>query len=138
MKKILFLSLTLCLTLIFTDAFALERDSHGRIKRSESAKNAFKYSHPCPANGHQAGSCPGYVIDHIVALACGGADSPENMQWQTVAEGKAKDAWERDDCQTSSKTAAENDAPSYSPSVHNDSENTSQTIYTGPRGGRYV
>lgn len=42
--------------------------------------------------------CPGYVIDHIKALACGGADAPENMQWQTVAEGKAKDRWELKEC----------------------------------------
>jgi hypothetical protein len=28
-------------------------------------------------------------------LECGGADSPGNMQWQTVAAGKAKDKTER-------------------------------------------
>jgi len=33
-------------------------------------------------------------VDHVKALACGGADAPESMQWQTVAEGKAKDKWE--------------------------------------------
>jgi hypothetical protein len=41
------------------------------------------------------GACPGYVIDHINPLECGGADAPFNMQWQTIAEGKAKDRWER-------------------------------------------
>jgi hypothetical protein len=41
----------------------------------------------------------GYVVDHIKPLACGGADDPANMQWQTVAEGKAKDKWERKECQ---------------------------------------
>ncbi len=40
-------------------------------------------------------SCPGYVIDHVKRLECGGADDPSNMQWQTVAEGKAKDRTER-------------------------------------------
>jgi len=34
---------------------------------------------------------PGHVADHIVPLACGGADAPSNMQWQTTEEGKAKD-----------------------------------------------
>ena len=38
------------------------------------------------------------VVDHIKPLACGGADSPANMQWQTVAEGKAKDKIERKHC----------------------------------------
>jgi hypothetical protein len=33
------------------------------------------------------GACPGYVIDHINPLECGGADAPFNMQWQTIAEG---------------------------------------------------
>ena len=34
------------------------------------------------------------MIDHIVPLACGGADAPANMQWQTIREAKAKDRWE--------------------------------------------
>ena len=37
---------------------------------------------------------PGYIIDHVIALKRGGADSPANMQWQTVVEAKAKDRWE--------------------------------------------
>jgi hypothetical protein len=70
-------------------------DTYGKIKRSGAAKDAFKREHPCPANGHTAGSCPGYVIDHVKPLECGGADAPSNMQWQTVVEGKAKDKTER-------------------------------------------
>jgi hypothetical protein len=41
---------------------------------------------------------PGYVIDHIRPLACGGADDPSNVQWQTVAAAKAKDRVERIGC----------------------------------------
>jgi len=63
--------------------------------RSSSAKAEFKREHPCPANGHRSGPCPGYVIDHVVPLACNGADLPNNMQWQTVPDAKAKDRWER-------------------------------------------
>jgi hypothetical protein len=74
--------------------------AQAKIERSEAAKSAFKKLHPCPANGHTSGSCPGYVIDHIKALACGGADDPSNMQWQTIAEGKAKDKVERNGCDT--------------------------------------
>ena len=58
----------------------------------------FKQQHPCPANGAYTRPCKGYVIDHINPLACGGADAPSNMQWQTVAEGKARDKWERKAC----------------------------------------
>ena len=68
------------------------------IKRSQSAKIEFKASHPCPANGATKGPCKGYVIDHVKPLACGGADKPENMQWQTIADGQAKDKWERIGC----------------------------------------
>ncbi|SRR5581483_4287857 len=73
-------------------------DSRGREKRSEAAKDAFKHLHPCPSTGRSSGPCPGYVIDHRIALACGGADSPFNMQWQTTADAKAKDEWERKGC----------------------------------------
>lgn len=66
--------------------------------RSTAAKAAFQREHPCPANGARRGRCPGYVIDHVKPLACGGADAPANMQWQTVTEGKAKDRWERKGC----------------------------------------
>jgi hypothetical protein len=69
----------------------------GRI-RSYKAKAEFKRQHPCPATNSSRGKCPGFVIDHIKALACGGADAPENMQWQTIDEGKQKDSWERVNC----------------------------------------
>ncbi|MDQ2662806.1 MAG: HNH endonuclease [Candidatus Eremiobacteraeota bacterium] len=41
---------------------------------------------------------PGYIVDHVVPLACGGADAPGNMQWQTKAAARAKDRWERKGC----------------------------------------
>lgn len=68
--------------------------------RSTKAINDFKRTHACPANGIASiKSCPGYVIDHIKPLACGGADNPSNMQWQTISESKTKDKWERKGCQ---------------------------------------
>jgi len=79
--------------LIFTSATV-----NAEYKRSFKAKNQFKQSHPCPSTGRSKGSCPGYIIDHIQALDCGGADHPSNMQWQTKADAKAKDKWERKGC----------------------------------------
>ena len=66
--------------------------------RSAAAKADFKREHPCPSTGKRSGACGGYVIDHVTPLACGGPDAPSNMQWQTTAEAKAKDRWERKAC----------------------------------------
>ena len=66
-----------------------------RIRRSQVAKDDFMRQ-----TGHPHG-WPGHVVDHVVPLACGGADSPSNMQWQTVGEAKAKDKVERKGCATS-------------------------------------
>src|ERR1019366_6733268 len=74
-----------------TTALTCERTPSGRIRRNSQARHAFQELHPCPATGSTAGPCPGYVVDHIMPLKRGGADSPENMQWQTRDEAKAKD-----------------------------------------------
>jgi hypothetical protein len=50
------------------------------------------------STGATSGACPGYVRDHIVPLCAGGADATWNMQWQTVADGEAKDVTERRTC----------------------------------------
>jgi len=76
-------------------ASGVQRNRHGRIRRSSAAKHSFEHQHPCPSTGRSSGGCPGYVVDHVKPLECGGADSPGNMQWQTVAAGKAKDKTER-------------------------------------------
>jgi len=55
-------------------AFSLA-NADATIIRSSSAKATFKREHPCPATGARSGPCGGYVIDHIVPLACGGADA---------------------------------------------------------------
>jgi hypothetical protein len=73
---------------------ACERDSRGRIVRSEPARSTFQRLNPCPATGQTTGRCPGYVIDHVIPLKRGGTDAPWNMQWQTKAEAKAKDRGE--------------------------------------------
>jgi hypothetical protein len=84
-------ALVLCMSL------AVPADA--RIHRSAGARHHFKQLHPCPVTGRSSGKCPGYVIDHVKPLTCGGADEPSNMQWQTVREAKAKDRWERIGCE---------------------------------------
>ncbi len=71
---------------------AAPRDANGHIVRNESAKHRFMVQTGFP-HGR-----PGYVVDHIVPLACGGADEPSNMQWQTAAEARSKDKVERRGC----------------------------------------
>ena len=75
-----------------------KRNTRGKIARSASAKRSFQASSPCPSTGKTTGPCKGYVIDHKTPLACGGADAPENMQWQMAAAAKLKDRTERAGC----------------------------------------
>jgi hypothetical protein len=120
------------------DSSQISRDARGRIKRSEKAKDDFKEANPCPANRRRSGACPGYVIDHINPLACGGADSPENMQWQTVAAGKEKDGWERDNCRYLAKQP-QSYSDAFLPQPANVAvQQDPEIVYTGRRGGHYV
>ena len=59
--------------------------------RSASVRRHFQTMHPCPSTGQKTGSCPGYIVDHVVALCAGGLDDTSNMQWQTVTDAAAKD-----------------------------------------------
>ncbi len=78
---------------VTSPAAAQQSHSHShRIKRGLEAKHRFER-----ATGHPHG-WPGHVIDHVIPLACGGADAPSNMQWQTIEEAKAKDRIERRGC----------------------------------------
>lgn len=86
----------------------IKRDERGRIARSREAVRRFKHANPCPG-GPDAGSkgrCRGYVVDHRCPLECCGADDPSNMQWQTLAEGHAKDLWEMDCARSCAKETA--------------------------------
>lgn len=66
--------------------------------RDPAQVRAFRATHPCPATGKTAGTCPGWVVDHGVPLCASGADAPWNMHWQTLAESRLKDAQERALC----------------------------------------
>ena len=69
-----------------------KKSHHRKIHRRAAAKDQFMRD-----SGYAHGR-KGYVIDHQIPLACGGADSPSNMQWQTKADAAAKDKWERNGC----------------------------------------
>ncbi|MES2047867.1 MAG: hypothetical protein V4447_05675 [Pseudomonadota bacterium] len=58
----------------------------------------FQRQNPRPSTGRTTGACKGYVKDHIKALDRGGADAVHNLQWQTVADAKAKDKCGRKEC----------------------------------------
>lgn len=77
----------------------LPQSLEARTSRSSAAVKQFEKLYPCPALG--PGTCfeKGYVVDHRTPLKCGGRDHPDNMQWQSVEEAKAKDKWELKACQ---------------------------------------
>jgi hypothetical protein len=72
--------------------------THRGTTRSRAARDSFQRANPCPSTGKRSGACPGYVVDHVKPLACGGGDVPSNMEWQTVTTAKAKDKTERIGC----------------------------------------
>lgn len=123
----------LLLIAISTDCSFAHAEHYAGHERSQAAKNNFKLQHPCPSNGGNHGPCPGYIVDHIKPLACSGDDAPSNMQWQSVEEGKAKDKWERKDCQISG--LGQN---SYSSRSSSPSSSSSKEYNRGPRGGCFV
>jgi hypothetical protein len=91
-------SLSWLIPLVAVVAQALPRIASASEHRSRAVTREFQREHPCPSTGLTSGACPGYWRDHIVPLACGGPNAVSNMQWQTVREARAKDAWERKSC----------------------------------------
>lgn len=73
------------------------------LARDRGQVRAFRRTHPCPATGKAAGSCPGWVVDHVVPLCLGGADHPVNMQWQEREASLKKDIEERRACRMNTK-----------------------------------
>src|SRR5204863_10205795 len=69
---------------------------YGRAWRK--ACTAYLRIEPSPVTGKTRGACPGCVMDHVIPLCAGGADDPLNLQWQTIADAKAKDREEAEGC----------------------------------------
>lgn len=68
---------------------ALVGNAQAEECRSSSVVRQFNKLHGFSKNP------PGYVVDHRCAIAVGGLDIIENMQYQTIAEAKLKDKIER-------------------------------------------
>lgn len=71
---------------------------HMAEARSRAPVRQFVATVPCPSTGETGKKCPGWIVDHKVPLCAGGADDPQNMQWQAVAVSYLKDADERRLC----------------------------------------
>lgn len=76
------------------------RNEDGTIRRSSRVLAAFRSLYPCPSTGSTLGACPGWAIDHVLPLACGGADAVFNLQWlpheiKRAAGEFSKDSFER-------------------------------------------
>ena len=80
------------LTLATPDQECRVRGARGNVIRSAARRRQFLRLMGYPEGRH------GYVVDHIVPLACGGCDLPSNMQLLTEAEWRAKTPWERRPC----------------------------------------
>lgn len=59
-------------------------------ERSPALRAEFMRQQPCPSTGATRGPCPGYQVDHIEALICGGRDEMHNLQWLQVQQHREK------------------------------------------------
>lgn len=89
----------LCLAVAF---LAVPADA--RIPRDRAQVRAFRAEHPCPATGLKRGACPGWHVDHIIALCAGGEDHPRNMQWITKEDHRFKTLVDVRECRKAHRT----------------------------------
>ena len=75
----------LCLAAAF-----LAVPAEARTPRDQAQVRAFRNENPCPVTGRTRGACPGWHVDHIIALCAGGEDHPRNMQWITKEDHRFK------------------------------------------------
>lgn len=47
-------------------------------RRNAHAKASFRKRFPCPSTGRYSGACPGWIVDHIVALKHCGRDREQH------------------------------------------------------------
>lgn len=66
--------------------------------RDPAQVRAFRAENPCPATGRRSGTCPGWEVDHAVALCAGGRDHRSNLQWLSVEDHRWKTRWDVREC----------------------------------------
>jgi 5-methylcytosine-specific restriction endonuclease McrA len=84
--------------LILIAALSINAIARPDFSRSKAAPRAFVIQQACPSTGQHRLPCPGWQIDHIVPLKCGGMDNPINLQWLTVEDHKEKTKREVMEC----------------------------------------
>lgn len=76
------------------------RTPTGLIIRRTDVISAFRKVHQCPSTNLYKGACPGWAMNHVIPLACGGCDAVSNLQWlpndvKSAAGPHAVDRFER-------------------------------------------
>lgn len=99
MKRLLFILLLIPLLTFAQDARLCGIREVG-LHRSQSVLSQYQKLHPCPSTGLTIGACPGWALDHVIPLACGGCDAVINLQWlkntiKSCSGTECKDRWER-------------------------------------------
>lgn len=64
--------------------------AEARIPRDRGEVRAFRAEQACPSTGLHRGACPGYHVDHIIALCAGGPDKKANMPWISKEDHRFK------------------------------------------------
>jgi len=77
----------------------------GAVDRSRVVRAEFQRLNPCPVNGATRGACPGWEVDHIIALCSGGRDEVANLEWRTKEDHSLKTKFDVMQCRLK-RTAA--------------------------------
>lgn len=82
-------------------AAVLATSANAVMERDRAQVRAFRAENPCPATGRTRGACPGWHVDHVIALCAGGLDRPSNMQWITKEDHRFKTLVDVKECRKS-------------------------------------
>lgn len=74
--------------------------------RSAREVLAFKRANPCPSTSERHGACPGFQVDHTIALCAGGPDLRSNMAWLSIEDHRFKTFTDVRDCRKFRKMAS--------------------------------